>query len=307
MKNAIIFCTNEGYMDCFYMFLRSIKESAINRKGDVEYIAFFDTEYTRSLAKKSPDFGWLSDTVVLNTGRDDYERSGDELFNPNVVQGMSLRIHAFKWLQDNGYNRALYLDVDMVVQDSLEDVFELNQSTAILGVPEMRYPLTLAYTQNDSCAVFWAKRGMFMTDLHDYVNSGALLVDLDIMKTEHADIVKLYLENVSRYTCPDQDFLNEVFTVSPTLPREYNGMAEFDLVSSMSDADRLARRDENSLCKVIHYHCQAKPWRFDVSKWDIYVMQVPCEPVYEIVDQLGSLLSKNFVYNVNSTRKEAEY
>ena len=93
-------------------------------------------------------------------------------------------------------NKVIYLDVDTLVDGSLEELWNLNIS--------------------DKCIAARYEAG-------DYINSGVLLMNLNLIRSfKYEDKIKNLLENC-KFQFPDQDSLNLIYKMYKTnIPKKFN-------------------------------------------------------------------------------------
>lgn len=147
-------------------------------------------------------------TCVLVIAEDEYI---DTLQHPNVVI-IPFHPYCSKLLDEKGPNynshwthmtlarlclpkilhhsRCLWLDVDTIVLDNLDELFSLNMDKKVLaGVME---PRKLIEEENP----------------RPYWNAGVMLMNLDLIRELHLDDKILELINTKKFRFPDQDVLN---------------------------------------------------------------------------------------------------
>lgn len=146
--------------------------------------------------------------------------------SPNLNTGFTymscIRLAFYKEMQ----SKVLYLDVDTVVDQNIEELFELDmEGKSVAGVPEMQEANHIK--------------------MDGYINSGVLLMNLDnIRESGEGDRLLEMINGDKRYQWPDQDVLNIVCS-KVFLPTEYN---EF-CVTNISDTP-----------KIVHYAGQPNWW-----------------------------------------------
>ena len=114
-------------------------------------------------------------------------------YNTHYSKMSYVRCYFTKILKDD---KILYLDVDTLVVDNIQELWELNlKDNTIAGVHEPgewnKYLNT--YGLDDT-----------------YINSGVLLMDLKKIREEKLDDSMIYLLNHTKFAFPDQDIINLV-------------------------------------------------------------------------------------------------
>jgi lipopolysaccharide biosynthesis glycosyltransferase len=163
------------------------------------------------------DISALSDTARKYGGTlvpysviDDYMQISDVLrgYPPEVFY----RLFCTDYLPGS-VKRVLYLDSDIIINGPLESLFNIDL-TEDEGDGGRRYIFAAAAdADNNTIKVLHRKRKIGLPPEIDYVNSGVILMDLDLMResVSTAEIIK----QVSNYrlclAMPDQDLFNILF------------------------------------------------------------------------------------------------
>ena len=148
-------------------------------------------------------------------------------------------------------DKVLYLDCDIIVRDSLSELFATDLTDLACGVVE------------DQCGDDIRLHNPIRM-FSKYFNSGVLLMNLDYWRNNHvADKLVLWIENFDgRLMCPDQDALNVVLEGKVKfLDYKYNYQQGFygDLMWLRADKwPAIKEARENPV--VVHYTSGEKPW-----------------------------------------------
>ncbi len=204
---------------------------------------------------------------------------------------------------DASVHRVLYLDADVLVVNTIEELFRLDMTgKAIAG--------TIDFQSKDSST--YQRCGYEMDK--QYVCAGVLLMNLDYWR-EHdiADqVVRWGSENNARIQFPDQDSINYICRDSKILlPLNY------DIVDGFFHDGYYYHNYPQELRKcikspiIIHYAGQA-PWVVELSKhlmqdeWDKYNKMLP-NPVRKVYQTKGLELLKMHIWNIlHSGRKQSK-
>lgn len=157
--------------------------------------------------------------------------------NP-ITRTSFLRLFFTRWLSRD-IDRILYLDIDILINSNLQELFEKKFSTPICA--ELNVPEDLAIGKH--------------LEKHNapYFNSGVLLVDVENWKKLNLEGIFIEVGSQQAFPYLDQDILNIVFKNNWTrLGREYNYLHLFD--SNQIDPSYSA------FPKVVHF-AGAKPWK----------------------------------------------
>lgn len=172
--------------------------------------------------------------------------------------------------------RILYLDVDLVINKSLEEYYSVD-----FGTDEI-------ITCVDSCGkTDWERRSekqkqMFKPMIecgYQYFNAGVMLLNVCAIRVKCN--LELYLSAIEEWdyemTAPDQDILNYVHWKKIGYINPY----EYDLFARIGHNDKMSYESVKEKTYIIHF-AGDKPWNttnvhFDIEKiwWD-YAKLTPC-------------------------------
>lgn len=144
------------------------------------------------------------------------------------------------------YDKAIYIDSDVVVAGDIADLFDIEIGDSFLGACNdlsiADVPPLVAYTEN---AVGVKK--------HEYVNSGVLLMNLKKLRDKKFEEHFLNLLNTYHFDsiAPDQDYINAIC----------NGKIHY--LDKRFDAMPNSARPECENPVIIHYNLFEKPWCYD--------------------------------------------
>lgn len=151
-------------------------------------------------------------------------------------------------------DKILYMDGDIVVQDSLMDLYRTDISSYLIAAAK------------DTESIYHPDRIRALdinTDSHCYFNTGVVLLNLDKLRT--INLFKEATEFVSAHydiiTSPDQDFFNYIcqgrtLYIHPRYNMNYN--VEKDIAWQTWGKD--AVKEAKSSPAIIHYIGSVKPW-----------------------------------------------
>ncbi len=168
------------------------------------------------------------------------------------------------------YDKAIYLDSDIVVPGDVAELFDVPLGSNLFGCVEdtsiLGLDALMAYTRD----------AVGVGEGQHYINSGVLLMDLAALRQERFASRFLTLLNTYHIDCiaPDQDYIN--------------GMCR-DRITYLDvcwDAMPVVGTPELSHPKIIHYNLFSKPWLYDGIPYEGYFWQYAEGSAYEwdIVD-----------------------
>jgi lipopolysaccharide biosynthesis glycosyltransferase len=148
-----------------------------------------------------------------------------------------------------GTSRALYLDVDILVLDSLKPLLELDLDGAVMGAVLDERVDTHIKMGNTSLA------GWPLPNVADYFNAGVLLIDVARWRAERISEKALdYLKRCPHTLFMDQDALNIACDGAwKKLDPRWNYF-QIDLENPLPDLSPAQRPG------IIHFHGSLKPW-----------------------------------------------
>jgi lipopolysaccharide biosynthesis glycosyltransferase len=166
----------------------------------------------------------------------------------NITRTTFLRLFLSKWLPSD-FERVLYLDIDILVKKSLEDIFKHKSDFVLCAVKGGSSLLSFgSHLQNFNAP---------------YFNAGVLLIDMNKWRQLDVEARILRIGLMGSYPLMDQDILNIVFKQKWTeLEAVYN-------LQQMPDA-AFRVKDEQRSPAIVHF-VGVKPW--NESRMTPYVNQ----------------------------------
>lgn len=198
MKMDIAFASDDKYAPIMAAAIVSIQE---NKKPD-DNIAVHILESDISLEKKNKILSLCSneDFKIYFYDVSEYiaviKQSGMHAFKGNYMA--YARLFVGKCL-DRQIRRVLYLDCDVLVQTSLEPLFQMDMHGIVAGVKDwvhMSYREKIGLTEKDV-----------------YINTGICLIDLEKWRKSNPfeRACQMYRKTKLQYHYADQDFINLIF------------------------------------------------------------------------------------------------
>jgi lipopolysaccharide biosynthesis glycosyltransferase len=172
-------------------------------------------------------------------------------------RAISARFFSLEIFRLQGYNKLLFLDSDMIIVKSIEEVFQL---------PELFYASAqLCYYKgkgrNSSTFIAELKNEGSIDILESPVNTGFMLLDGKILNQNHyqllIDLIKPALWSRNNLTYTDELIINQYFnTKISLLDTSYNYRTR--AARMIKDKEHIAIED----AKIIHFYAGFKPWNF---------------------------------------------
>lgn len=206
-------------------------------------------------------------------------------YNTKYSQMSYIRCYFSKILNEE---KILYIDADAIVVDNIQKLWDIDlKDKALAGVHE---------------GGEWSNH-LGIEGMDDkYINSGVLLINLDLIRKERLDQAMIKLLNNKRYAFPDQDVINVVCKDKiHYLSNIYNSTETTGMVED---------------AKIIHYIRERKGWIKGSPRSEIWykyynemlersskMVKVKCIVEYDD-NQIGRRIKVNEEYVVDEKRAE---
>ena len=166
-------------------------------------------------------------------------------------------------------HRAIYLDCDLLVGESLHNLNQVDLKGAALGAVRDFSIATVSHPYSD--IKNYSSLGLNSDD--PYFNSGVLVIDIDKWRTENISqkAVDYILECGGSMGNADQDALNAMLTYNwKQLPYSWNVQGALlylheSAATDISEELRSQRKNLLSQAKIIHFSGSPKPWEASLN------------------------------------------
>ena len=151
------------------------------------------------------------------------------------------------------YDKALYLDSDIVVPGDISELYDTNvEGHLFAACPD--------YSSSDVPALIHWMENAIGVDRDKYVNSGIMVMNLKKLREVKLEEHFMHLLNTYHFNCiaPDQDYLNAMC----------KGQILF--LDEAWDVMPNPRKKEHPAPKLIHYNLFEKPWCYDNIQYADY-------------------------------------
>ncbi len=167
------------------------------------------------------------------------------------------------------YDKAIYIDSDIVVPGDISELYNIDLKDNIIGAcPDIS-------VEGIPELAKYMEKGLGI-DRHHYINSGVLLMDLKKMREKKFAERFLELMNKYHFDCvaPDQDYINAMCA------------GNILYLDECWDAMPNDRKEPLAAPKLIHYNLFDKPWCYDNIQYEEYFWKYAKETPYyqELVD-----------------------
>lgn len=228
-----------------------IKSLIVNKKNDTKYYIHILSDNIKNDLQQ--DLKTLSNkNIIIDILNIENPYSNLRNINKYVTNAAFLKFDIPFIL--NQIDKVIYLDVDIIVQEDLKNLYNIDLQNTYAGVVE------------DFTIIKFQQRNKEL-GLKHYFNSGVMLLNLKKIREEHLNkkMLEIYIENGENFYCHDQDVLNLVFKDNITiLNPKYNWIvANFDFFKkSFENYYKIEKQDYDiSNISIIHY-VRLKPWSY---------------------------------------------
>ena len=179
------------------------------------------------------------------------------------------------------YNKAIYLDCDIVLLKDIAELYNIDIGDNLLGaVPD-------DIIQKNEVFQEYVEKVVGVASYKTYFNAGMLVMNLDELRKFQFQEKFLYLlENVKFSVIQDQDYLNRICkgrvklidTAWNLMPTASDDMKEEDI-------------------KLIHYNYQYKPWHYDDIRFGKYFWELAKQTeYYEVINKIKEEFTDEMKY-----------
>ncbi len=262
MDINILMATSNSYAPYLAACMASVLDNSDSKDIITLYLACFTGELDHENVEKIRMLSAIKEYRVELVEIDRAEVAG--FYESLHTMNMYLRLFVPEKLLH--LDKILYLDCDMIVLESLRELYSIDIGDSILGA------------SLDADVIFrsghvWEYEKKINTE---YFNSGLLLMNLKVMReVRFTETVQNWLQSGRELMFPDQDALNSLYKDRMViLPLKYN--AQFPLLDCMGSKffpkDHPEYKDLLQPT-VIHFCTQQKPW--------LYLPQPPYKAEFE--------------------------
>lgn len=250
----ILLSTDNKYLMPTGVLMHSIGE---NNGSDVHYHILTDPEFSESSVSSLRRIAErYNNTIAFYTITSDMTKNlpfGREDQPKGVTIATYYRLFISKVLPES-VHKIIYLDGDMIVRKSLDDLWNTDLTGYALGAV------------HDSDELHHLKRLPYSKD-KGYFNAGMLLINLDYWR--NGPCFSSFLQCAHDYNdiiiMHDQDILNITFHDQKLwLPMKYNFQSSYVLESSWYTCPETDRKEAQITMfdpAIIHYASNDKPWK----------------------------------------------
>lgn len=233
---------------------------------DAKYVKYTNTLLKSLLAPgtKLPIYVFTSDPDVIGSINADHQVAVIEIepmssYYSDQENAVTMRLSAADYLHEMAFDKAIYLDVDMVVNDNIDHLFDTVGSEISLAA--------CANNPVNASGEFWDEQERYQREFARcmaYVNAGLLVMKLDAVPW--GDFYRsVFRKTYGETLYMDQDYINWLIGKHLTarlLPSIYNCMPDNQSTNRQQPA---AMRRLMSQASVVHYVGPFKPDSKDIK------------------------------------------
>lgn len=163
--------------------------------------------------------------------------------------------------------RILYLDVDIIVNKDISDLYHTDfEGNLLIAAKDMEFDHIISLNEAES-----RERNAFFTKLKNegmtYFCSGVLLMNLkDLRRTYTFDkYMEIFEEIRDKVVLPDQDLLNYTHYKNVKFVDEN----KYGLFTQTAHENGMTYQEAKENVSILHFTGQAKPWTVNLVRYDI--------------------------------------
>ena len=247
----IFFAIDDGYIPFFGVALQSLIENS--SKDNMYVIKVLYVNITEENQKKIKKFA--QDNVSIEFVNLNYyiNKVKDQLYTRDYyTQTTYFRLFIPELYPQ--YDKALYLDGDIVVLSDVADLYNIDLGDNLIGAtPDGAVQTTKVFQE-------YAEKVVGLADYNNYFNAGIVVMNLDELRKFKFHEKFLYLLRTVKYSvAQDQDYLNRLCKGrTKIIPDTWDRMPMV--------GDTVSREDLH----IVHYNLSFKPWHVDDILYEEY-------------------------------------
>lgn len=250
----IFFAVDDGYMPFLAVTLQSLVDNSSTKYYYLLKILY--TEISEENKKKIKKYERENVNIEFVDLNDYIETIKDKLFTRDYYTNTTY----FRLFIPNlypEYNKALYLDSDIVLLRDVAELYNIDLGDNLVGGAPDDVVQTAEVFQE------YAEKVVGVADYRNYFNAGVLLMNLSELRKYKFQEKFLYTLGTIKFSvAQDQDYLNRLCKGRVTIiDKNWNRMP-------------ISKEyvDEKDL-KLVHYNLGSKPWHFDDILYKEYFWQ----------------------------------
>lgn len=251
----IFFSADDNYIPCLAVAIQSLKDNASDENN--YRLIILNTGMSENGRKEIKTFETENVKIDFADLSNATEKMSKQLeLRCRDYYSKAIYFRMFIPSQFPEYDKAIYLDSDIIIQEDIANFYNIDLGDNLLGA------IMDQVVASDKSFRKYAKVALGLDSYERYFNSGVLLMNLREMRKSNIENKFIYL--LLKYNldtiAPDQDYLNVLCKDKVVyLPETWDKMPDF------------GKRYDASELHLIHYNMFRKPWHYaDVPYSDVF-------------------------------------
>lgn len=281
----IFFTVDDTYIPFLSVTLQSIVEKS---SDDYHYeIKILYAKLSNESKEKISKYEKNNITIEYVDVSEYFEKVKDKLYTRDYFS-MTTYFRLFIASLYTQYNKAIYLDSDIVVLRDIAELYNIDIGENLVGaVPD-------DIIQKNEVFQEYVEKVVGVSSYKNYFNAGVLVMNLEELRNYHFEEKFVYLLGTVKYAAiQDQDYLNRICKGRVKL---------IDFGWNIMPSASSNEIQEESI-KLIHYNYQYKPWHYDNILYGKYFWDYASRTEY--YDELKNM-KEEFNNEMEQADKEAD-
>lgn len=289
---TIVVAFNAAMEDAAIVALHSLFKNG-NLQQPSQVVAFVDEDVNKERFKEFP----------ITVREVDMEDKGyapiRQQHDADFMRGASLALRAYDTLYDEGFDRVVWLDVDVMVLGSVDELLRFNLGETPIAACKDYQGDMLTVLRNDPDLVY--KSGDLFGNI--YFNTGIMAIDLQKFythpKIHEVGLVGLYNELGHNFAFMDQCLFNVLVDYPTVLPQKFNWFPDWNVGIKDNREEIQSKHISNQDVRVVHFVGHLKPWVKEEAVWWLREQQ-RIGTYVGLVEEIADKLTPSFVETVKT-------
>lgn len=261
---ALAFAIKDSWAKYLAVVIQSIVDNSSNKNNyDIVIIANNLKEYNKNILLKNNLKNFSVRIIDITEFLKKYNMNE---FFVHHVWGIEMYYRVFLPEIMHNYDKVLYCDADILLQDDIANLYNANLGDAEIGVCRTIRQIMSYHAEKDD--KYYFDNVLKLNDINDYFNSGVLLMNLDLMrKTDMINRFIKTMKSIKYLMAPDQDVFNVLYNNEKKvfLGMKWNHLyyddatlekGKKDIRSDIFEEYKQAMQNPS----LIHFAGELKPW-----------------------------------------------
>ena len=296
-SNCIVLCSNNAFMPVASVLIQSMYQYK-NKESKYDVIVLhrdvniFTQKHISDTYNGDSFSVRFFDVSKYITGRDFFVEN-----RKNFTEEAYYRL-LIPWILDNEYEKALYLDSDMIVLGDIYDIFKNDLGENQIAAVRDYWGICNCYIEGDSRKSYRESIGLY--DIDDYIISSTIIFDLDKIRSTYNLNDVLDLASSRNWEQHDQDVINVLFKNKIMhISARYGLAGDYGNNHYLPEylLKELELAEKNPI--VIHYAGRRKPWISYYTDYHMEFWNLAYKTKYfsTLLEKAKSIEYRNFIAN----------